>query len=657
MFKSINLGGQYVQPMVEIINRASGKVQQNPTPPKQTGYGILAYQQGNNHTALDLENKVLSILTPMANHPYQQVAQVLDLLTDLCLVTAALRVQNPHQQYGTQAVNELQQVKNSIANAVTQLTQPQQQPQYAQFQSAPYDPYATQQNQYHSQPQQVQQPQASTNEWMTGAPSVAPHHSNTFDTSASAPTGFETIGGIEDDVQPVQQGGLYQEPVTQDNGSILDAFTQPDWNDDGIFDDIDDQPATTIEQTDMDELSVTSPGTTECTVKHDVLENPAELKLFDTHKQWLELLTGNTGSPLGMVAVAGSLYVPISRMKRKSTCHLGYIAFNTVRDIRDTKANTELKYIAIKDLPMDYNTLSPNPIVVHTEENIVHKPADMIDKEFAYHVTHETIACPDDSGSAAAATRCTSLLISVGNTLADKVKTRAKNGLFIAWEALPIQIVEATSVEEVELPEYEDDDNISTIVDAIVTPQLVERIKVKLSNEVNAMLTNRYEFPAGAISFDNVIGAWSKLIQAVVANTDYSTEEVTEEFNRCRDKVLRGSHYRVVPLADYSNTHPSWNSEDIESLSYTTPEEKTTYFSIEVMSPVANLGSWLTIEELGLSNDERLSTATHNIIAEPIMAVFEKYPTLTKIEVYDVDGVPTYIHRGLNKSRALVRIN
>ena len=662
MFQQIQIEGRQICPMVDVLELAERLTAQAPSQAKQNGLAVLMANGAQNPVTAGLQNKILGILSECSNSRLSNVYEFVQLAANLSLITAALQIGDPYGAYGPQGVQQLNGVKADLAFKAGQWADRNRnvashQTGYSPYEQGGANPYAP-----HPAPQQsptFHTPQAqgsyNPNGWATDVPHVArtgeTESFRTDPTPMSTHGGFEVIGEHEESSPDLDMttdfngmGDIHKTEVPSDH---LYGDTDDGWGVD-LFEDVKELPPTDLtKEPDM------QPEPKD--VDHEVVDSIDDVELFEPSRVWRKKLKDKAVNILGAVIMPGTLLIPVNRTSLTSKCRTGYIEFNRAAHVPGKDIATTSVYIAIKELPMDYETLSPNPIVISNTSNVtVKERKDLVDEEFAYHVTHETVECNPKSneGNLGASILAASFLSAVGASVPVSKAPRTKTGMFMGRERGLLSIQELKNVEDFEKPVFDIASPVAKLLADIVSAPCRRGIVLDLETTVKEMLAERFEFPM--VKWSNIVTDWDDLIQGIIDTEEFEADVVHEEFNRCKRYAFEGVGYEIKEVDSYAGDKPEWNEDDITSLATTPVNKDASYYAVMVTRRTAHFASWLTNDEMGLLKDCRLSTATHNTIAEPILGVFDRYPTIQVVTVIDVNGQYTRIYRGVGRQRSLV---
>lgn len=627
----VYINGTYRNIMTDVMDAALAYYSRNPTREIQIGLDLLTANNGNNQIVQGITSRLSGMLGSCPHMPEDLLQQFIWKAGELALYSAATKVQDATLVLGNayytfrQLIQEIDGTLNAMISGYR--AQPQghtpmhQQQHYAPAQG---NPYQQARGPYQSTPG----PYDNAHSMVQNAPSQVdynPYQSNQF-IQATNPTPVPPSNALSD----FDDFSSYREEVQVARHEVEDDFT--------TFIDEDEEIEDVVELEDPNFTYV---------------DGIDDIELFDIDEQWLdtseEVGYEADGSILGAVIYRNKLHIPVKEdSDETTTSRLGYLKFHTALNVGNSKTVTSKKcYIPTKELSMDYQTLSPRPLILNSPNVTVVTERELDEKKVPV-IEHQVIELGDVSDGMPHPSALTYNLISVASI----VKSKAlKVGLFVGHQLDCLKITRAADIADVEGIEYSSYVHISRLYESI-DPIVRGAFLDTLHHSLLELFTKRFGYKVE--SFGNIINSWDELQAIPVSTGDYTAEEVALEFVRILEYAVYGTSQQAEDITGLFPDTTAFNEKDIDT--YTAKyEDNTSLFGLNVRRPYAILGAWLTSDQMGLTEDALLSEVTHNAIAAPIKFMFDKYPTITKVLVVDKDGCRTSVYRGIGLRRALVK--
>lgn len=627
----VYINGTYRNIMTDVMDSALAYYSRNPTREIQIGLDLLTANNGNNQIVQGITSRLSGMLGSCPHMPEDLLQKFIWKAGELALYSAATKVQDASLVLGNayytfrQLIQEIDGILNAMISGYR--AQPQghapmhQQPHYPPAQGNPYQqargPYQSTPGPYDNAHAMVQNapPQVDYN----------PYQSNQF-IQATNPTPVPPSNALSD----FDDFSSYREEVQVARHEVEDDFT--------TFIDEDEEIEDVVELEDPNFTYV---------------DGIDDIELFDIDEQWLdtseEVGYEADGSILGAVIYRNKLHIPVKEdSDETATNRLGYLKFHTALNVGNSKTVTSKKcYIPTKELSMDYQTLSPRPLILNSPNVTVVTERELDEKKVPV-IEHQVTELGDVSDGMPHPSALTYNLISVASI----VKSKAlKVGLFVGHQLDCLKITRAADIADVKGIEYSADVHISRLYESI-DPIVRGAFLDTLHHSLLELFTKRFGYKVE--SFGDIINSWDELQAIPVSTGDYTAEEVELEFVRILEYAIYGTSQQAEDITGLFPDTTAFDEKDIDTYA-ARYEDNTSLFGLNVRRPYAILGAWLTSDQMGLTEDALLSEVTHNAIAAPIKFLFDKYPTITKVLVVDKDGCRTSVYRGIGLRRALVK--
>lgn len=654
---------QQFDPAIEVYKIMAANCQQNPTAVTEIALGVLQYNNFQNEVTARLFSNIINAYQSLCQYNPHLRDSFFPVAAELLLVSAATSNPEFSNRLGYQTWNNLLNAKQDLAGRLAEMSRPPQQQQVAypggalpgygsMQQTAPVDPYASVQG-YQPEPQYQPQP-----------------------VDYGTQTAYDSIQNFSSQESNIDDG-LWSTPP---EASKVGSATTTTFSDDSLFDDVHDLPshdlfdADDITDADIDNIpwdgsnevpefdNVDEDEGPEETVLFTRAEALSEVTLFESDKLWLadNEFADEAGETLGVVIVGGKVHIPdtveVDTKRNASTIRLGYLPFICAKADYAKEIKTAHVYIAAKELPMDYEQLSPQPIILQ-DPRVESVLKTAIPNEPAHRqVTRQVIRANDQSQGYPGLNALASALVARGIKVSDACRTKyGKVGIFLGHQRESIAVRAGESVSDVDfkpLPADATFNDVLMSIDATLRPFILKRLNVLMRELIDIRLGLK-----GLVDFKDLLVDWEPLIEGISKAGLASLEDLELESRRCIDAVYRGDGYVVEETSEYISSVAKYNENDIASLATQAPEDDIEIYTVMVKRPVAILSTWLTSDEMGLIEDTYLSEASHDAIAKPIMELFDDNPTLLSVDVIDIDGTLTTVYRGVGNARAKVVCN
>lgn len=690
MFQPVILNGTQFPLMEEVFRAAQWFHGQRPTENTQLGINALMSNNGYNDFSIPIYEMLTGILRDVPQLPKDALDAFILAAAELAICRSATTVRDAQYHLG-QAYDYMVSRRKELGGLLENITAsfkqaPQYVPQQSQYapQRSHYmpadDPYAGQRsvyaahnNQgYAAQSQgahmaspydlvnnQVQSQQVAHAEVYDDVPNRHDFNTPTYGHQAPARPAKVNPLDLFDEYSDPAPAPTRQEPVARAGNPVVDSW-------DTFSSGIEDIVSEPLETPVTDELTRSPESANpyineeeraemEARVSYTEISSIEDVDLFSLDEEWLrsgEVERGNDGSVFGAVIIAGKLHLPVSPDDEAYHPRLNHVEFWVAKLQQGDRIITERVYLNNKELPVDYETLSPNPIILDEVESPPLTPR-MAAKEEIKEVQHGSISFPETSDNLKHPMVMAANLITYIRGC-DERPNKLKVGMFVGHELEALCVVDAASAEEAlaGLPRRRatDVELIYTDVDA----PFREAFRNRLDGAMAELMNHRFKYEGN--TWGDVVKNWETIMQKVIEVGDHSSEEVGTEFKRAIDSVAYGSEVVAEDLGELFPTEEEAEDDDIMRLAMITGSGLNRY-SINVRRPYAILSSWLTNDEMGITEDGFLSESTNSDIAALIISTFDENPTLTSIKILDVDSQESMVYRGIGKRRARISID
>lgn len=666
----------------DMVNAAYAFHNASPTNNSKLGLDNFTGNKCNNPFAGELANRLATMVQGIPSIDGRTYGAVVNMLGELAICFSATKMQDSsHWLAGAYTVMvdrskqigmDLEAVFNGLRSQYQQppqqatygnpYQQPQAQPapvQAPRQMASPHDnPYANRaapmqqaypstQSGMNPQFQQSHAPRQNAYDMVNSA--VTSHvddeipmpgdFSGSLSTMRDTTPDVDLLGGFDD-------AGFTPEPVatTGDDFDTFDSFTD-------TFDDV---PVTKVDVLNHSPEAIHETIVIEAEDEpdHEFIEDISDLELFTLDRNWIESDESRVepdGTILGAVIVKGKLHLPPTKEEFKHFSYQNHVEFRVARSAGD-RTVSEPVYFEAKDIPMDYERLSPNPIIIH-EKGVAPKTPRMVKNEETRSIDYHLLTLPDTTDNRPHPTLLATSLIGCMSKIEDPKDRpkKLKTGVFIGHTVDTLRVVAAASPEEAigEVPE-----KIGSSLELLLSyidPMLQAPFISYIDDLIHEMLVERMLFDGAKIK--DVVKNWEQIF-VVASSTDYTIEEVTIEMQRIAEAAFFGTEYTTEVL-DEEVPKPDENTHGIYELA-TMTDNDLKYYAVNVRRAYAVIGTWLTSDEMGLTEDGRLSVATHADIYRPVVDTFEAYPHINKIRIFDVNGQESTVYRGIGRRRAIV---